>query len=98
MMTNGEPKGHFFLSHPHTNNRLFSLLTIEFLFSYLKKGFQKFLNTLRCDTTQLHHFYTTMMPLVFQRATDQFLYLPWVGMDYVGKNFFIWVETVETPI
>ena len=30
MTTNGDPEGHIFLSHLHTNN--FFLLTIEFLF------------------------------------------------------------------
>ena len=31
MITNGDPEGRDFLSHPHTNNGLFSLLTIKYL-------------------------------------------------------------------
>ena len=38
VMTNGDPEGLIFLSHLHTNNGLFFLLTIKF-----KKGSQKFL-------------------------------------------------------
>ena len=30
VMTNGDPEGRIFRSYPHTNNRLFSLLTIVF--------------------------------------------------------------------
>ena len=32
VMTNGDPEGQIFLSYPHTNNGLFFLLTIVFLF------------------------------------------------------------------
>ena len=32
VMTNNDPEGHIFLSHPHTNNGFFFLLTIEFSF------------------------------------------------------------------
>ena len=42
----------FFLSHPHTNNRYFFLLTIQYCYS--EKGFHKFLNTLRRDISRLH--------------------------------------------
>ena len=32
MITNGDPEGRIFLSYPHTNNRLFFLLTTCFYF------------------------------------------------------------------
>ena len=32
VMTNGDPEEQIFLSYPHTNNRLFFLLTTAFLF------------------------------------------------------------------
>ena len=32
VMINGDPQGQIFISHPHTNNRFFFLLTIDFLF------------------------------------------------------------------
>ena len=32
VMTNGDPKGRIFISHPHTNNGFFFLLIIDFLF------------------------------------------------------------------
>ena len=35
MMTNGEPEGRIFLSYPHTNIRLFFLLTTVYLLIYL---------------------------------------------------------------
>ena len=39
VMTNGDHKGQIFLSHPHTNNRFFFLLTIKYqAFSYFKKA------------------------------------------------------------
>ena len=31
MMTNGDYKGHIFISHPHMNNGFFFLLTIKYL-------------------------------------------------------------------
>ena len=46
VMTNGDPEGRIFLSHLHTNNGFFFLLTIV---NYSKISFQKDLNTLRCD-------------------------------------------------
>ena len=36
VMTNGGHKGRFFLSHPHTNNGFFFLLTTKYLISYWK--------------------------------------------------------------
>ena len=36
MMTNGDPEGRIFLSHPHTNNGLFFLLTIKYRILYFK--------------------------------------------------------------
>ena len=35
VITNGDTKGLIFLSHPHTNNWFFFLLTIDFLFSII---------------------------------------------------------------
>ena len=49
MMTNGDIEGQIFLSHPHTNNELFFLLTT----SYFKIGFQKSLNALLHDDVTL---------------------------------------------
>ena len=49
VMTNGDPKGWTFLSYSHQNNGVFFLLTSRFHILFLTKGFQKFLNTLRCD-------------------------------------------------
>ena len=37
MMTNGDRKGRIFLSHPHTNNGFFFLLTIKYRILCLKK-------------------------------------------------------------
>ena len=48
----GDHAGRIFLSHTHTNNGFFFLLTTEYLILYwknLKKAFQKILNSLRCD-------------------------------------------------
>ena len=45
-------RGPYFLSHPHTNNGFFFLLTTNYLILYLKnmkKDFQKILNSVRCD-------------------------------------------------
>ena len=60
MMTNGDHEGRIFLSHPHTNNGLFFLLTTKYVILYwknIKKDFQKILNTLRCDmVTSFSHF------------------------------------------
>ena len=44
MMTNGDPEGRIFLSHPHMNNILFFMLTNVFFF--FKISFQKSLDTL----------------------------------------------------
>ena len=60
VMTNGDPGGWIFLSHPHTNNGFFFLRTkviiylsiyLSILFIYFKISFQKSLNTLRCNFT-----------------------------------------------
>ena len=48
VLTNGDPEGWIFISHIHTNNAFFFLLTIEFNF---KISFQKSLNTLKCNIT-----------------------------------------------
>ena len=42
VMTSGDPEGRIFLSYSHPNNGFFFLLTI-------RKGSEKFLNTLSCD-------------------------------------------------
>ena len=53
VMTNGDPEGRIFLSHPHTRimgSFSCSPLSISLLlFIFFKKGSQKFLNMLRCD-------------------------------------------------
>ena len=36
VMTNGDPEGRIFLSHPHTNNGFFFLLTTKYLILYWK--------------------------------------------------------------
>ena len=48
VMTNGDPEGRIFLSYPHTNNRLFFLLTT---YVYFKISFGKSLKTLRGNCT-----------------------------------------------
>ena len=55
MMTNGDWERLIFLSHPHTNNGLFFLLTT--ILEKHGKDFQKILNTLRCDiVTSFSHY------------------------------------------
>ena len=46
MMTNDDPEGLIFLSHPHTNNDFFFLLNTEFIVFYFSVSSQKFLNKL----------------------------------------------------
>ena len=60
MMTNGDREGQIFLSHPHTNNGLFFLLTTKYRILYwkhMKKGFDKILNSPRCDMVTLLELY-----------------------------------------
>ena len=45
VMKNDDHQGWIFVSHPHTNNRFFFVLTIDFLFE------NKSLNTLGCHIT-----------------------------------------------
>ena len=47
--TNIDHESQIFLSHPHTNNGLFFLLTTKCLEKKHEKHFQKILNTLKCD-------------------------------------------------
>ena len=48
-MINGDPEKQIFISHPHTNNGIFFLLSIDVLF---KINFQKSsLNAMRCNIT-----------------------------------------------
>ena len=54
-MTNGDREGLIFLSHPHTNNGFFNLLTT--ILEKHEKGFQKILHSLRCDMmTSFYHY------------------------------------------
>ena len=48
-MTNGDPEEWIFLSYSHPNNGFFFLLTIRYQILFIRKGYQKFLNTPRCD-------------------------------------------------
>ena len=41
MMANGDPEGPNNLSHPHTNNELFFLLTIKYCIFILEKRIQE---------------------------------------------------------
>ena len=52
VMTNYDPEGWIFLSHPPTNNEYFFLFTIDFLNFRLRISFQKSLNRLRCTITR----------------------------------------------
>ena len=63
MMTNGDSEGRIFLSHPHTNNGLFFLLTTKYLILCWKhdKDFQKILNTLRYDMETSFKHYNDVM-------------------------------------
>ena len=49
VMTNGDHKGHIFLSYFHPNSGLFFLLTIRYHILFWRKGSQKFQNKPRCD-------------------------------------------------
>ena len=51
VMTNGDPEGQIFISHPHMINGFFFLLTIKYRILCLKCS-QKFMNELRCDMTR----------------------------------------------
>ena len=46
VMTIIDHRGRIFLSHPHTHNGLFFLLTIKYHILMLRNGFQRFLKTL----------------------------------------------------
>ena len=41
MMTNGDREGRIFLSHPHTNNGFFFLLTTKYLILYWKTSIKR---------------------------------------------------------
>ena len=60
MMSIGDREGRMFLSHPHTNDGFFFLLTtfnISFILEKLEKDFQEILNKLRCDmVTSFQHY------------------------------------------
>ena len=66
----------------------FSCSRFKTAFSFSKKGFQKFLNTMRCDITWIRHFNITMTSLFFQCVVVRFLSFPrfGVGMWDMGKN------------
>ena len=74
MMTNGDHQGRIFLSHPHTNNRFFFLLTTKYLILYFfqhEKDFQKILNKLRCDMgTSFKHYDITDQNAASMRLTS----------------------------
>ena len=60
VMTKGDHEGRIFLTHPHTNNVLFYLVTAKYLILYwksMKKDFQKILKSLKCDmvTSFIHY-------------------------------------------
>ena len=42
VMINGDPEGQFFISHSHTNNGFFVLLTIKYLILYLRNVSRSF--------------------------------------------------------
>ena len=44
VVINVDPEGHIFVSHPHTTNGFYFLLTIKYCIFMLKKGSQKLLN------------------------------------------------------
>ena len=78
MMTNGDPEGQIFLSHPHTNNGFFFLLTTKYLIFIVKhgKGLKKILNTRSCDmvTTRIN-----VRAACGRHAAARFLSFPWAG-------------------
>ena len=52
VMKTSDLEQRIFLSHPHTNKEFFFLLSTKYLILYwknVKKGFQKIMNSLRCD-------------------------------------------------
>ena len=59
MMSNSDPEGQVFLSHPHKNNRYIFLLIVKYSIFMYKKGSHWLLNTLRCDMIS-DHFNITM--------------------------------------
>ena len=59
VIANGDPEEWIFLSHPHTNNGFFFLLTIENHF-FIFQNISKFPNTLRCTVKQWRHFDITL--------------------------------------
>ena len=63
VMTNGDCKGQIFLSHLHTNNGFFFLLTTRYRIDIRKheKSFKKILNSLRCDMVTSFKYYNDVM-------------------------------------
>ena len=62
---------------------------IYYMFLYFNKGFQKFLNMLRCDLTRWPNFTCniTMTPLAYQCAAVRFCILPagWYGVCEINR-------------
>ena len=85
---NGDREGSSFLSHSHTNVIFFDHRVISY-FYISWKGFQKFLDTLRCDITWWHHINKTMTWGHKSMCVWLFLY---------NARLMIWIETAETPI
>ena len=92
-MTNGYREGRTFVSHPHTNNGFFLLLSIKYCIFIFKKGFQKILNTLSYDIIWWRYFNNnndiTFLPtcgsLFFIFSTGW--YRVWeVELSHMGKN------------
>ena len=85
MMTNGCLDGKIFLSHPHTIDRLFFLLTIQYCLFIFFKQFSEVpdYTVMRHNdmASQRHYKNMTMTSLqVFQRMTVRFISFPIWGM------------------
>ena len=73
VMTIGDREGRFFLSHPHTNNGFFFLLTTKYLILYwkgMKKTSRK--SWIRWNATRWRHFNISMTSRIDVRPTCRY--------------------------
>ena len=91
-MTNGDHEGWIFLP-----NNIYLPLNNAF-FILKKKGFQKFLNTLKFDIRQCRQLIATMTSLIFQRDVCLIFIFPtsWYGVCEI--ELFHMGKTAEIPI
>ena len=90
MMTNGDPKGQFFLSYPHTNNGFFFLLTTV-LFIYLINLFIYSFIYLEChDYANMQFHMMTLLEVLGKIA--------WVRSEFLSQgkisDILIWCARI----